>query len=113
MGTPESTTAGRTLRARAAGLTDQPLTLLTVGAFWTWLVVRWTNDFLLDGALIERNTSFPDGTVRGGRVNVGGLAASLGPVGVPVGWVAGFFESWRRRFRTCRHWRPACGRPYC
>ena len=93
MGTPESTTAGRTLRARAAGLTDQPLTLLTVAVFWTWLVVRWTNDFLLDGALIERNTSFfPTAPFEAAASTLGGLAASLGLVGVPVGWVAGFFE---------------------
>ena len=93
MGTPESTTAGRTIRARAAGLTDQPLTLLTVGVFWTWLVVRWTNDFLLDGALIERDASFfPTAPFEAVAATLGGIASNLGPVGVPVGWVAGFFE---------------------
>ncbi|MEF8829439.1 MAG: ABC transporter permease subunit, partial [Haloarcula sp.] len=93
MGAPESTTAGRTFRARAAGLTDQPLTLLTVGVFWTWLVVRWTNDFLLDGALIERDTSFfPTAPFETVASTLGGIATALGPVGFPVGWVAGFFE---------------------
>ena len=93
MGTPESTTTGRTIRARAAGLTDQPLALLTVAVFWTWLVVRWTNDFLLDGALIERDTSFfPTAPFEAVAATLGGIASNLGPVGVPVGWVAGFFE---------------------
>jgi polar amino acid transport system permease protein len=93
MGTPESTTTGRTIRARAAGLTDQPATLLTVAGFWTWLVVRWTNDFLLDGALIGRETSFfPTAPFEAAAAALGSLAASLGPVGFPVGWVAGLFE---------------------
>ena len=93
MGTPESTTTGRTIRARAAGLTDQPLALLTVAVFWTWLVVRWTNDFLLDGALIERDASFfPTAPFEAVAATLGGIASNLGPVGVPVGWVAGFFE---------------------
>ncbi|MBV0901650.1 amino acid ABC transporter permease [Haloarcula salina] len=90
--TQESASAagGRTVRARAADLTDQPLTALAVAVFWAWLVVRWTNDFLLDGSLAPRGTSFfPTAPIEFAASTLSGVAADLGVFGLPFRWLAG------------------------
>ncbi|QIO23761.1 amino acid ABC transporter permease [Haloarcula sp. JP-L23] len=71
--------------------TDRPWALVGLAVFWGWLLLRWTNDFLLpDGTAFPSDQSFiPVAPVAAAAESVGATAASLGIVGAPLDVVAG------------------------
>jgi polar amino acid transport system permease protein len=83
----------------AAGITvERPWALLALAGFWSWLVIRWINDFLLpDSIAVSSERSFvPVDPVAAAAETIGSVAASLGPIGAPIdvlarllGFVAG------------------------
>lgn len=83
----------------AAGITvERPWALLALAGFWSWLVIRWINDFLLpDSIAVSSERSFvPVDPVAAAAETLGSVAASLGPIGAPIdvlsrlfGFVAG------------------------
>lgn len=78
----------------AAGITvERSWGLLVLAGFWGWLVIRWINDFLLpDWIAFSSDRSFiPVDPVAAAAENLGTVAASLGPVGVPVDVLAKLF----------------------
>jgi polar amino acid transport system permease protein len=91
MGTEDATASSvRTFGVQASDLTERPVTLLSVVVFWTWLLARWTNDFLLGGALAPPGSPFfPAWPFEQLAGTLTGIASALGVVGFPVAWLAG------------------------
>ncbi|GGN97846.1 MULTISPECIES: amino acid ABC transporter permease [Haloarcula] len=71
--------------------TDRPWALAGLVAFWGWLLLRWTNDFLLpDGLAFPSDQSFvPAAPFATAAESLGATAASLGVAGAPLDVVAG------------------------
>jgi polar amino acid transport system permease protein len=78
----------------AAGITvERPWALLALAGFWSWLVIRWINDFLLpDSIAVSSERSFvPVDPVAAAAETLGSVAASLGPIGAPIDVLARLF----------------------
>ncbi|WP_049924461.1 amino acid ABC transporter permease [Halopiger djelfimassiliensis] len=71
------------------------LTVLAGVAFWGWLVTRWLYDWTLArwGIGPGAGESFvPAEPFASAAASVEGTASSLGPLGVPIGWLAGLLD---------------------
>ncbi|MBX0294812.1 amino acid ABC transporter permease [Haloarcula nitratireducens] len=71
--------------------TDRPWALAGLAVFWGWLLIRWTNDFLLPNSLaFPSDRSFvPVAPFASAAESVGAVAASLGLFGAPLDVLAG------------------------
>nr|WP_276273903.1 amino acid ABC transporter permease [Halomicroarcula sp. GDY20] len=65
--------------------------MAAIAVFWGWLLVRWTNDFLLPDtvAFPSGKSFFPVAPVAAAAERVGSVAASVGLFGAPLDVVAG------------------------
>jgi len=74
--------------------TDRPWALLGLAVFWGWLLVRWTNDFLLPDSVAypSDQSFFPVGPFDAAAEALAATAAELGVVGAPVGFLAGIMS---------------------
>ncbi|MBV0924771.1 amino acid ABC transporter permease [Halomicroarcula limicola] len=70
---------------------DRPWALAGLAVFWGWLLIRWTNDFLLPNSLaFPSDRSFvPVAPFASAAESVAAVAASLGVVGAPLDALAG------------------------
>jgi polar amino acid transport system permease protein len=72
---------------------DRPWALAAVAVFWGWLVLRWTNDYLLpDSLAVPQDRPFvPAGPFSATAEQLRGLASDLGLFGLPFDLLAGAF----------------------
>jgi len=94
MSTAESASPITRLRRRmGSAVSVRPLTAGLV-LFWLWLFGRLTNDYLLGDSLgLGRGEPFvPEAPFAAAADSAAALAASVGPVGEPILWLAGGFE---------------------
>jgi polar amino acid transport system permease protein len=100
MSTETDTQAGSsTGRAGTKAVGDLPgrkrLVLVGLGVlFWGWLLTRWTYDKVIEPGVDLRNREpfLPAGPFETGAEAVSDVAASLGPLGVLVDWLAWLLE---------------------
>jgi len=90
----EKPTAAEEVRTTIDIDTDRPWALLGLAVFWGWLVVRWTNDFLLPAAVaLPSDQSFvPAAPFASAAESLTATASSLGIAGAPLAFAAGLLS---------------------
>ncbi|MDS0259500.1 amino acid ABC transporter permease [Haloarcula sp. S1CR25-12] len=90
----EDPTAAEQVRTTIDVDTDRPWALLGLAVFWGWLVVRWTNDFLLPAAvaLPSDQSFFPAAPFASAAESLTATASSLGVAGAPLAFAAGLLS---------------------
>jgi len=89
---PEEPSAAEQVQATVT--VDRPWALLGIVVFWGWLLVRWTNDFLLpESVAYPRDQPFvPVEPFTRVAESLGQVAVGLGPASLPLDLLAGVFS---------------------
>lgn len=97
--TTDPDTGTSTGRAGTKAIGELPgrkrIVLASLGVvFWGWLLFRWTYDRVINPGVNvrDREPFVPSGPFEAVAEALSDVAASLGPAGIPVGWLAWLFD---------------------